>query len=311
MNSKVKSILRIIFYPLLTLKRNYYMHNLRNAVYNNPKKAVDMIWKKSMGHTIDWEHPRDLNEKISWLMAKTDIKCWARLADKYYVKEYLNQLGLGEYVPKLLGVWDDVEKINLKDLPDKFVLKCNHDCGSTYVIDQTTEFDFEEIKKQLKRHLEKPYGIDTVELHYHYIHPVVLAEEFLDNNNSNISSSIIDYKIWCFNGIPYYCLTCWDRDEDNLSLDLYDIKTWKPMHEYMASEYQNNKIIARPKHLDTMIYIATKLAQGFPQVRIDLHEVNDKVYFGEMTFTSAGGRMNYFSQKGLTEMGNLITLPKL
>lgn len=83
------------------------------------------------------------------------------------------------------------------------------------------------------------------------------------------------------------------------------------MHEYMASEYQNNKIIARPKHLDTMIYIATKLAQGFPQVRIDLYEVNDKVYFGEMTFTSAGGRMNYFSQKGLTEMGNLITLPKL
>lgn len=49
MNSKVKSILRIIFYPLLTLKRNYYMHNLRNAVYNNPKKAVDMIWKNPWG----------------------------------------------------------------------------------------------------------------------------------------------------------------------------------------------------------------------------------------------------------------------
>ena len=38
-----------------------------------------------------------------------------------------------------------------------------------------------------------------------------------------------------------------------------------------------------------MVRIAKILSQGFSHVRVDLYEINGKVYFGEMTFTNASG----------------------
>lgn len=55
-----------------------------------------------------------------------------------------------------------------------------------------------------------------------------------------------------------------------------------------------------------MLSYASCLSQGFPQVRVDFYEVHGKVYFGEMTFTSACGRMDYLSTEVLKLMGHLV-----
>lgn len=57
-----------------------------------------------------------------------------------------------------------------------------------------------------------------------------------------------------------------------------------------------------------MLDIAQKLSIGFPILRVDLYEVNGKVYFGELTFTSQSGCMDYFTQEYLTQMGNQVKL---
>lgn len=49
-----------------------------------------------------------------------------------------------------------------------------------------------------------------------------------------------------------------------------------------------------------MIEVAEKLSQGFPELRVDLYNLNPedengKIYFGELTFTSLGGLMTYFT----------------
>lgn len=56
-----------------------------------------------------------------------------------------------------------------------------------------------------------------------------------------------------------------------------------------------------------MIEIAEKLSQGFPELRVDLYNLdpeneNGKIYFGELTFTSLGGLMNFFTPEFLKRL---------
>lgn len=57
-----------------------------------------------------------------------------------------------------------------------------------------------------------------------------------------------------------------------------------------------------------MIDVAEKLSKPFPEVRVDLYDVNGQVYFGELTFTSLGGMMDYYTPKALLEMGAFVSL---
>lgn len=57
-----------------------------------------------------------------------------------------------------------------------------------------------------------------------------------------------------------------------------------------------------------MIEVAETLAHPFPCVRVDLYNIGGKIYFGEMTFTSLGGLMNYFTDDFLEKAGRLIDL---
>lgn len=64
----------------------------------------------------------------------------------------------------------------------------------------------------------------------------------------------------------------------------------------------------RPENLESMIEYARILAKPFPQVRVDFYDIEGKIYFGELTFTSLGGMMNYFTQEALNDMGEKINL---
>ena len=91
--------------------------------------------------------------------------------------------------------------------------------------------------------------------------------------------------------------------------DLYDIATWLPMHQYLIDEGVEYKQVPRPKNLERMVQIAELIARGFPQVRVDLYNVNGKIYFGEMTFTSFSGRNPHFTEDFQRMVGERIILP--
>ena len=57
-----------------------------------------------------------------------------------------------------------------------------------------------------------------------------------------------------------------------------------------------------------MLEIASKLSSEFPILRVDLYEVDGKVYFGEITFTSLGGFMDYLTPELLVNMGKKVKL---
>ena len=297
-----------IYYELFRSK--YY----KLLVENNPVKAMDLMWKGYYRHSFDWDNPQTLDEKITWLSIKSDTSMWSKCTDKYEVREYVEKKGLGEYLVKCYGLWSQVEEIDYDKLPNKFVIKCTHDSGSTYIVRDKTQYDLQQLNVRLKRHLEKIQGYVSCEPHYLTIKPRIIAEDLLDNDDS-ISSSIIDYKIWCFNQKPYFALVCYDRDvhKHTTILDIYNLDPWYPMRDKLADSLQNQRFknIPKPKNLEEMIDVAVHLSEGFPQVRVDLYNVNGKIYFSELTFTSCAGRHFTYSPQAQLEMGNAIDISQV
>ena len=266
----------------------------------------------------DLKHPHDLNEKILYLKLFSDTSQWTQLADKYKVRDYVKSCGLESILIPLYGVWERVEDIPFDELPQRFILKANNGDGkgTNVKVDKAkmSDADWASLRKRLQEWLSANHiGALSGEPQYRDIKPMILAEELLPCGEGE--TSLIDYKLWSFNGEPYSFLICSERQEDGFhtTVDCYDMN-WNRFPENMqASPHISvaTKAIPRPACLDEMIEVARKLSKPFPEVRVDLYAVNGKLYFGEMTFTSLGGMMDYYTPEYLRKMGERVIIPGL
>ena len=257
-------------------------------------------------------HPRDLNEKIQWLKFHADMNDWARLADKYAVRDYVKEKGLDKILPRLYGRYECGEDL-LNDwdkLPMSFVIKTNNGCGTNMIVKDKTLCATTGLAKTLNGWLGVQYGNIPIEFHYNLIKPCLVVEELLvDDTQEKISGSLIDYKIWCFNGKPFSILVVFDRDMNHphhYTLDCYDLE-WNKQLGAMT-DHKPKRILPKPDNLDLMLKYAGILSEDHPQMRVDMYNIGGKIYFGELTMSSMGGFMNYYTPEYLLEMGNQITL---
>ena len=256
------------------------------------------------------KNPKDLNEKILYLKLFTDTSEWTRLADQYRVREYVIEKGLESILVDLYGVWYDANDIDFNELPKSFILKANNGCGkgSNMIVANRDEMDQVGVRKTLAGWLnEKHIGALAAEPQYKGMKPCVIAEALLPKEEGQ--KSLIDYKIWCFNGKAHYIMTCSSRESTYTKLNLFDLG-WNPVSYLKPSnDYPIESVeIPKPGCLTEMIKTAEILADGFPCVRVDLYNISDHIFFGEMTFTSLGGMMDYYTPEFLTLCGEMINL---
>jgi hypothetical protein len=286
--------------------------NLEDRYYlgqHNPKLLAEVLYFEQFGKQINWLNPANLNEKINWLAFYTDTSIWTTLSDKYLVRDYINSKGFDYILPKLYGLWKNPKTIDLNSLPDKFVLKCNHDSGSVVKIKSKEVCNVDEIIEYFEKRISIPFGIISAEPHYLGIDRLVIAEEYLENT-LDFSDSLVDYKFWSFNGITEYCLVCYNTTNwNNKKSGIFEVKSWKPKKEKMQNHMKFPTVdIPKPACLYEMLEIVFCLTKDFPQCRVDLYESNNKVYFGELTFTSGSGRIKNYSREFLKELGSKINL---
>lgn len=292
-----------IIIPIVELLANWHILT--------PIRVAKLRYMYIMHKWPHFEHPKDLNEKINYLKFYGDTSKWPMLTDKYAVRKYIESIGLGDTLVKLYGKWDSVEDIDWDSLPDKFVMKCNNGSGDVLICKDKAKLNIEATKRYFDKMLHREFGVVSGEPHYALIKPCIIAEELLDASTQPCgSSSLVDYKIWCFNGNPHSVWCCYNRKQYHANVGVYDLN-WQYHPE--ASVFTKHYIMGRqqlpkPTCLDRMIEVAEKLSVGFPVLRVDLYEVNGHVYFGELTFTSQSGCMDYFSKEYLNEVGNLIRL---
>jgi len=170
--------------------------------------------------------------------------------------------------------------------------------------------DTKAVEKKLRRAYKAKFGQQKGEPHYFNIKPCIIAEKFLEQKNDPWTTSLVDYKIWCFDGKPAYIWACYSRSKHAVYVETRDLEwNYFPDKSVFTDHYRDGKgAVPRPKCLEKMIDVAARLSEGFPQVRVDLYEIDGKIYFGEMTFTSNGGYNDFYTQDFLNELGDLVKL---
>lgn len=303
MHIRTNPVLNKIFQPLILF--------CKCLGRNNPTLLLKIRYYFRFKKRLNLDEPQTLNEKILWQSLKTEIGLRTKLTDKWRVREYVEECGLSDILVKLYGVWDNASKINFEDLPENFVLKPNHGSGDIIIVNDKSKINVASVVAQINNDLGKKYGELEGGRHYYDIEPVVVAEELLLNDpiSSQYSSSIIDYKIWCFNGKAHFIWTCSNRNDVTTEVMTYD-REWKRHPEYSIfnKHYSEGVPLPKPASFDRMLEIAEKLAKPFPVVRVDLYNMNGRIYFGEMTFTSLGGLMDFYTDEFQILAGGLIDL---
>lgn len=268
------------------------------------KQIANRMYKNKFGRDINWTNPVEFNEKIRYIQFFTDTSLWITLADKWRVRQYIEQKGLPNILVKLYGVWQNPMDIDFSQLPSSFVLKTNNGCGDALVIKNKNDISEIKIKKMFYEKLSNVFGLNSAQIHYAKIKGCVIAEELLVND-CEYSSSIVDYKFYCFNGEPKFCGVFYDRKNNthNMCVSFYDMQ-WNKHDEWKSTSYGKPSIdFPKPERMADMVDICKSLTKGIPFVRLDLYYINNKIYFGEYTFTPAsccGGSLNplYFNYFG-------------
>lgn len=277
-----------------------------------PRRVAKLKFLYKCHKWPNFEHPKDLNEVINWMKFYGDTSLWPLLADKYAVREYVTERVGSDVLIPLLGKWDSVDDIDWASLPMQFAMKCNNGSGDVILCKDKSKLNIEATKKHFERRLHEKLSTLSGEPHYAAIKPCIIAEKLLDPSTQPCSSSsMVDYKIWVFNGKPMYTWCSWNRHDYHANVAVYDME-WQFHPEWLiwTSHYKMpQKHIPKPKCFERMMEIARELSSGQPVARIDLYVVDDQVFFGEITMTTQGGYMDNYSQEFLDKMGKLTVLP--
>lgn len=258
---------------------------------------------KIMGDKMDWKAPKTFNQKLQWLKLYDRKSEYTVLVDKYSVKNYIaKQIG-NEYVISTLGVWNSFDEIDFDSLPNQFVLKCTHDSGGLVICKDKGNLDIEATKEKINQSLKNNYFYSGREWPYKNVKPRIIAEQYM-------ADDLRDYKLFCFDGVPRMTLVCSERfTKDGFKEDFYD-EAWN--HLDIQRPAHGNAIlpIQRPKQYELMKKLAAKLFEKMPFTRIDFYEINERLYFGEVTFHPASGFERFKPEEWNLKLGEWIKLPR-
>ena len=290
---------------LIHIKDFSEQHILR---YLDDITFLKLYYRVFTGKSFDLENPQTFNEKIQWLKLYNQKPEYTVMADKYLAKEYVGKKIGEQYIIPLLGVWDNPDEINFEKLPDQFVLKCNHNSGTGMCIckDKST-LNIDKVKKKLKKGLNENFFLHGREWVYKNIPRKIIAEEYMTDESGY---ELKDYKIFCFNGVPKLIEVDFDRFTTGHKRNLYTTD-WKLMDAEIKYKNVPDRKIDRPECLDKMLELAGKLSENIPHVRVDFYVINQKIYFGELTFYHESGLADFRPKSLGIMLGNYIKLPEV
>ena len=294
---------RPVLYLWFTIGRRKYLTWRRGSMREDQyQKAMKQWYFRATGETLDLETPKTFGEKIQWLKLYDSTPAKTELADKYKVRKWVAEKIGDEYLIPLLGKWDNADDIDFDALPEQFVLKANHGSGWNIIVKDKSTLDIKKTRKTLRGWLGATIAFLAFEMHYRDIPPLILAETYI----ASMDGDICDYKFYCFHGEPKYCLVVTGRNADQRQtvVDMnFDVAP------FTIGMYPGVDIASvKPDNYNQMVAIAKTLCEGFRYVRVDLYNIDGKIYFGEMTFTPAGGVGKILPKEYRKILGDLITL---
>lgn len=281
--------------------------------YDDGKMEEYLIkwYKKRTGQILDLKHPKTYTEKQQWLKlyACNDMKI--RCTDKWLVRDFIKDTIGEEYLIPIItnngkSTFKNSFEIDFQQLPEQFVIQCNHGSGMTYIVKSKSilgEKGFRKIQRKLNKYLKINYAFrGGFEMVYNNIEPLIFITKYL-----TIGDDLPDYKFMCFNSKPCYVWVDTGRflEHKRTVFDLNFSPTDFKLHTYPPVDS-----IKKPNVFKEMLEITTKLATFFDDyVRIDFYLVENNIYFGELTFSSGSGTELPKPDEANVMLGELLKLP--
>lgn len=258
------------------------------------------------------KNPKTFDEKLWWLKLNNRDDLLTVCTDKYKVREYVTKCGFEEILVKLYGKYDSFEEINFERLPSKFIIKANHVSGGNYICRDKSKLDKKKLSRKYKKLLKRNYYLRSREWNYKNIKPCLIIEEVLNNNDD---LPLLDYKFMCFKGEPKLLFidigVAMDDGSHSRSYyrNIYDMN-FKQINMKESRESYDYNLIDKPSNFEEMIRIASELSKPFSHSRVDLYNIDGRIYFGEITFYHGGGVNNIEPEEMAFEMGKWIDLSR-
>lgn len=256
---------------------------------------------------LNLKNPKTFNEKLQWLKLYDRNPQYTDMVDKYKVREYIKGKIGEEYLIPLIGIYEKFEDINFNELPQQFVIKCNHDSGGLIVCKDKRLLNIKNVKKKINKCLKRNYYYNGREWPYKNVKPKIIIEKYMEDDGMH---ELRDYKFMCFNSKVKCSFVCSNRfSEDGLHVTFFDTQ-WNvmPFERHYPSIKEG---LSKPQNYEKMVELAERLSENIPFVRVDFYEINGKIYFGELTFYPGSGFEEFTPEEWDYTLGSWIDLSKV
>ena len=270
------------------------------------KSYLKLAYRMKLGKKLDLGNPQTFNEKLQWLKIYNRKSEFTKMVDKLEAKQFVaERIGVEHIIPTL-GVWDSFEEIDFNTLPRKFVLKCTHDSGGLFVVREKSEFNQEIARERVEKSLKKNFYYNGREWPYKDVCPRIIVEQYMDDGDGTLG--LKDYKFYCFNGEPKFLYLSQGLEDHATARISFVSLEWErePFRRIDYKEFE--ELPSKPVCLGEMVRLARELSKGIPFLRVDFYEVNEKVYFGELTFYPGSGYTEFYPEEWNKRIGDMISL---
>lgn len=280
------------------------------SLFFSDKLYLKIQYSLIMKKKLDFNNPQTFNEKMQWIKLYDRNPSYTLLVDKHAVRKYVTEKIGEEYLIPLLGVWSNPDEIDFDSLPEQFVLKCNHNSGlGACFCKNKSKLNVEKTKENLRKGLNQNYYLLGREWPYKNVSPKIIAEKYMKNSiSSDDEDGMVDYKFYCFNGKAKFAYI--SQNLDNLQLARISYVTLDAeAAPFKRADYRAFDVLPpKTNQWKKMLELAEVLSKGIPFVRVDFYDVDDKIYFGELTFFPGGGYTKLYPEEWDYKLGQLISL---
>ena len=266
----------------------------------------NLLYRLKTGETLHLDDPRTFNEKLQWIKLYDGNPLKPLCVDKYTVRQYVADKGLGDTLNALLWEGFDPGDIPFDRLPDQFVIKVTHGSGNNIICRDKSALDRTRTVAKLRRWLKAKYIPCYGEWFYGKVRPRVIVEALLTNDAS--AATLDDYKIYCFNGVPRVISLDHGRFTDHHYKDVYDAD-WNLLPGHELAFRCSGKPVPRPACLDRLLACARILSEDFLHVGVDFYVADGRPVFGELTFCDGAGFDPIRPPEFARTLGDWLELP--
>lgn len=269
---------------------------------------LKLLYRVTTGEKCNLKNPVTYNEKLQWLKLNDRKPEYSDMVDKYEVRKIIEKTVGGEYLIPCYGVYNSFDEIDFDKLPEQFVLKCTHDSGSVVICKDKNSFDMDAARKSINTAMNRDYYSTYREWPYKYVKPRIIAEKFMVDESGD---DLKDYKVMCFNGRAEVIEVHENRFTEGKehTQTFYD-RNWKKLPIVQEGLMYVQEDRTAPALLPKILELSEKLSKDMYHARIDWYIINDKIYFGEITFYDGSGFETFPNREDNVFLGNLIKIDR-